>query len=79
MEEEAVLSLAERYGELDGEIVYYYATHFTDVDRMLTSTQKDELMSIHDLDDFPCSGAYLYSENIDMPEIEDTDFLFDQR
>jgi len=71
-----VLRLAERYGELDGEIIYHYATHFSDVNRMVTETQQDELMAIRALDNFPCAGAYLYSENIDMPEIEDTDFLF---
>jgi len=78
VDEEIVLRLAERYGELDGEIIYHYATHFSDVNRTLTSAQEDELMAIRALDNFPCAGAYLYSENIDMPEIEDTDFLFDQ-
>jgi len=28
------------------------------------------------LNDIPCSGAYLYSQSIAMPEIENTDFLF---
>ncbi len=72
------ITLAERYGELDGEIVYYYATHFAEVGRSLTDAQREGLWSIRDLEDYPCNGAYLYSENIDMPEIGDTGFLFDQ-
>lgn len=38
--ETAVLALMERYGELDGEIVYNYATAFADVDKSLTSAQE---------------------------------------
>lgn len=76
IDEETVLSLAERYGELDGEIVYYYATHFAEVDQSLTSEQRAQLMELRDLEGFPCAGAYLYSEKIEMPEIMNTDFLF---
>ncbi len=72
----AVLALAETYGELDGEIVYNYATRFAEVGRSLSSSQMETLMALRDLDDYPCSGAYLYSEPISMPTIMDTDFLF---
>lgn len=72
-----VLYLMEGYGELDGEISYYYATHFTEVSKTLSSTQNEQLAAMrNNLNDIPCSGAYLYSQNISMPEIEDTDFLF---
>ncbi len=76
VDEAAVMALMERYGELDGEIVYRYATAFAAVGQTLTAAQMANLMIIRDLDDFPCSGAYLYSENIPMPEIRNTDFLF---
>jgi hypothetical protein len=33
-------------------------------------------MKLRDLDQYPCKGAYLYSDPIDMPSIPDTDFLF---
>ncbi|MCP5104660.1 MAG: hypothetical protein GY950_14845 [bacterium] len=72
----AVLALAETYGELDGEIVYNYATRFAQVNGSLSSGQTATLMTLRDLDDYPCSGAYLYSESIPMPDIIDTDFLF---
>ncbi|MCP4660769.1 MAG: hypothetical protein GY856_35655, partial [bacterium] len=76
LETATVLELAERYGELDGEIVYNYATHFAEVGETLTSGQEAELTALRNLDEFPCSGAFLYSENVDMPEIRNTDFLF---
>ncbi len=76
VDEAAVMAKMQRYGELDGEIVFLYSTVFADVGQTLSDQQLAELMIIRDLDDFPCSGAYLYSENIEMPEIGDTDFLF---
>ncbi|MCP4678505.1 MAG: hypothetical protein GY854_23945 [Deltaproteobacteria bacterium] len=78
----AVLTLAEQYGELDGEIIYNYATNFVAVGQTLTGEQTSDLAELRseadgDLNkDYPCSGAYLYSLNIDMPDIIDTDFLF---
>ncbi len=76
VEAAVVLDLAARYGELDGEIVYYYATHFAAVGETLSDSQEAELMALRDLDEYPCSGAFLYSENVEMPEIANTDFLF---
>jgi hypothetical protein len=72
----AALALMRRYGELDGEISWHYATHFAQVDRTLTGSQKQSLMKLRDLDDYPCYGAYLYSERIPTPAIPNTDFLF---
>jgi len=71
-----VLKLSRRYGELDGEMSYYYATRFAAVNKTLTAEQKAKLMKLRNLDDFPCTGAYVYSERIDVPEIPNTDFLF---
>jgi hypothetical protein len=76
VDEDAVLALSEKYGELDGEISYEYATHFAEVYKTLSDEQKEQLMALRNLDDFSCDGAYLYSRNIAMPEIENTDFLF---
>ena len=75
----AVLSLMERYGELDGEIVYSYAAAFAQVSQTLTAEQQAELLTLRtdllgDLS-FP-DGAYLYSDPIAMPDILNTDFLF---
>jgi len=73
----AVMDLAERYGELDGEIVYYYATRFAEVAQTLSSSQKAQLASIVDaLGYIDATGGFLYSQPIPMPTIMDTDFLF---
>lgn len=73
---QAVLALARKYGELDGAISYHYATRFAEVNRTLSAAQKRELLRLRNLDDFPCTGAYIYSDPIAMPQIENTDFLF---
>ncbi len=73
---QTVLALAHRYGELDGEISWYYATHFAQIGRTLTARQRQTLMNLRDLSDYACTGAYLYSEPIPMPDIPDSDFLF---
>jgi hypothetical protein len=72
-----VLSLAKRYGELDGEISYWYAMRFAAVGKTLTADQKKTLLKLRNLDaKYICQGAYLYSAPIKMPEIPNTDYLF---
>jgi Spy/CpxP family protein refolding chaperone len=74
-----VLSLMEQYGELDGEIVYRYATAFAQVNQTLTAEQQTTLMTLRTdlLEDlaFP-DGAFLYADPIAIPTIPNTDFLF---
>ncbi len=76
-----VLTLSARYGELDGEIVYAYATHLAQVYQSLTATQKISLTALRSLilGEFPLIPepyAYRYSDRITMPTIMNTDFLF---
>jgi phosphatidylethanolamine-binding protein (PEBP) family uncharacterized protein len=77
---ETVLSLMEEYGALDGEIVYNFAQNFAQVNQTLTTEQQTQLMSfrLEMLGDmiYP-TGAYLYSQSIAMPEIPNTDFIFE--
>jgi hypothetical protein len=76
-DEDLVLSLMERYGELDGMIVYHFATAFVQINETLTAEQRAELAALRaDLGVSVPPGAFLYSQAIDMPTIEDTDFLF---
>jgi len=70
-----VLSLSKRYGELDGELSYYYATRFAEVAKTLTPAQKAALVKLRNLDITP-TGAFVYSEPIALPQIANTDFLF---
>ena len=79
VEREAVLSLMEKYGELDGAIVYNFAVNFAQVNQALTNEQKAQLMALRSnlLGEMNHpSGAYLYSQPIAMPDIPNTDFLF---
>ncbi len=74
-----VLSLMQRYGELDGEIIYNLAVNFAKVNQSLTGDQKAKLTAMREqlLGDLSHpSGAYLYSQPVSMPEIPNTDFLF---
>ncbi len=73
-----VLALSERYGELDGEIVYYYATHFTQVNQTLSSAQRAQLESLASaIGYYHPTGAFLYSEPMSMPAAIQSDFLFE--
>jgi len=72
-----VLSLSERYGELDGAIVYSYATHFAGVAETLDSAQEADLQALVDaLGYVHPTGAFLYSAPMDMPLIMNSDYLF---
>jgi hypothetical protein len=76
-----VLNYAGTYGELDGEIIYNFATTFYKVNQTLTTTQKADLLAVRQslLGDFPLTPepyAYLYADQIAMPSIANTDFLF---
>ena len=76
----AVMAMAGRYGELDGEIAYTYAVHFAQVVKTLDSTQRARLAAIVEaLGYVDPPGAFLYSQPIAMPQIMDTDFLFGAR
>jgi Spy/CpxP family protein refolding chaperone len=71
-----VLSLARHYGELDGELSFYYATHFTEVNKTLTPDQRAALAKLRGLDGYTCQGAFIYADPVAAPEIPNTDFLF---
>jgi hypothetical protein len=75
---QAVLSMMEKYGELDGSIVYNFATSFANVGQTLTESQKAQLMELRrlTLGNFQPQAAFLYAEPIDYPDVPNTDFLF---
>lgn len=74
----SVMNAMTQYGALDGEIVYNIATNFARVRGMIDSAQMDSLKAARKrlIGDLAPTGAYLYSTPIDMPVIENTDFLF---
>ena len=88
VDKDEVTALIRQYGEYEGEMMYYYATNFAAVGNSLTNAQADIIMGfrLDYYESFPdyqanpnvydCSGAWLYASKVDMPEIENTDFLF---
>jgi len=70
-----VFLLIKRYGELDGEISYNEAICFAKIKKSLTTKQKEQLTEIRGLKVIP-QGAYLFSDPVEMPNIENTDYLF---
>jgi len=71
-----ILALSKRYGELDGELAYFYATAFAKVGQTLTAQQKEKLAKLRTINPADPRGPFLYSDPIDAPKIENTDFLF---
>jgi Spy/CpxP family protein refolding chaperone len=74
---EKVLALGRRYGELDGEVSYYYATAFAKANKTLTAKQRTALMKLRNLEGYESAPAYIYStpvrEAIPLPN---TDHFF---
>ena len=79
-DEATVLSLMERYGELDGDIVARYAMAFAQVEQSLTTDQTTQLMDLRSImlpGAFSSpTGAFLFSTPISVPTGLATDFLF---
>ncbi len=75
-DQDKVLALSKRYGELDGEMSYLYATAFAKVGKTLTAQQKAKLARMRTSNPSDPKGPFLYSTPINMPKIENTDFLF---
>jgi Spy/CpxP family protein refolding chaperone len=74
-----VLSLSKRYGELDGKMSYFYATAFAAVGQTLTKQQQEKLDGMRESNPSDPKGPFLYSSPINMPMIKNSDFLFGVR
>ncbi len=72
-----VQTFSEQYGRCDGEIIYAYATTFSQVYKSMSVNQKTQLTALADqLGYINPAGAFLYSEPITQPSVENTDYLF---
>ncbi|MGA2496382.1 MAG: hypothetical protein ABSH20_01490 [Tepidisphaeraceae bacterium] len=78
-DKEKVLTLSKRYGELDGEMSYFYATAFAKVGKTLTAAQREKLAKMRTSNPSDAKGPFLYSDPIDIPNTGNTDFLFGVR
>ncbi len=73
----AMLLMGRRYGELDGEMSYFYASAFAKVAKTLTAEQKAKLMKLRNLEGYDSAPYYVYSAaQKEQPEIGNTDFFF---
>lgn len=75
-DEAHVLALSRRYGELDGEMSYFYATAFARIAKTLSAAQREALNGMRQHDPNDAKGPFLYSEPVANLHIGDTDFLF---
>lgn len=73
--EAEIRTLGRRYGELDGELAYLYATTFTAIQRSLGSAQKARLQELRGQPSRESGMAFLYSDRIPMAQLPDTFFL----
>jgi len=73
-----VLALCRHYGELDGELSYFYATHFAAANNTLTAEQRAALKKLRGIEGFVAKYPFVYADPIRSPEIPNTDFLFAQ-
>ncbi len=70
-------ALGRRYGELDGEVSWLYATTFARINRTLTEDQRAALAKLRNLDGYTSAPYYIYSDPArNAPELGDTDAFF---
>ena len=72
-----LLKLGRRYGELDGEISWYYTMAFARVNRTLTDAQLAELVKLRNLPGYESAPYYIYSRGQqDTPQLGDVERRF---
>lgn len=71
-----VLALSRRYGELDGEMSYWYASAFANIGQSLSSRQKAQLAALRVMEPNAPKGPFLYSTPIRNPRVEGVDRFF---
>jgi Spy/CpxP family protein refolding chaperone len=71
-----VLELCRHYGELDGELSYFYATHFAEANRTLTTEQRAALKKLRGIEGFTAKTPFAYADPVNSPQIPSSDFLF---
>ena len=75
IDQEKVFGLVRRYGELDGEVSYHYASRFAEVARTLSTEQRAAVQKLRGLDVYP-QGAYCYSSPVKTPAMPSLAPLF---
>jgi len=68
-------TLGRRYGELDGELAYLYASTFTAIGRTVDAPQLARLRALRGQPSRETGTAFLYSDRIPMPHWPNASFL----
>jgi len=77
VDRDKVIALGRRYGSLDGEMSYYYATAFAKVSRSLTDEQRKSFSRLRGLDGNTSAPAYIYSDPVRQEiKLPDTNHFF---
>jgi hypothetical protein len=72
-----VIRLGRRYGELDGEMSFYYASAFARVNQTLSGEQREALVRLRNLPDYTSAPYYLYSRpGKGKPDLDAASSLF---
>lgn len=72
-----LMALGRRYGELDGEMSWYYATAFAAVNQTLTADQRSALVKLRNLDGYTSAPYYIYSQAMkDEPDLDGVEAFF---
>ena len=72
-----VIALGRHYGELDGELSYYYAEAFAKVNKTLTGEERQALVKLRGIEEYKSAPAYIYSTPLsDEVKIPGTDHFF---
>ena len=77
--ERDIITLGRRYGELDGELSYEYATAFASIYKTLNSSQREQLINLRSHHTHENGTAFVYSDRIQMPKVPGTTFLFERK
>ncbi len=74
---EKVLSLGRRYGELDGEVSWYYTMSFGKVNQTLSSQQRMAAKKLRNLEGYKSAPYYIYSQEMrDEPNLQGINNFF---
>jgi hypothetical protein len=72
-----LLELGKRYGELDGELSWNYATAFSKVNKTLTQKQREQLKKLRGIKEYKSAPWYLYSTPQESkPTLKNVDTFF---
>ena len=72
-----VIALGRHYGELDGELSYYYAEAFAKVNKTLTGEERQALVKLRGIEGYTSAPAYIYSTPVrEVIKLSNTDHFF---